>query len=104
MSEKHYAPKTPVYVVDDIDEEVLKIPHREIGVITYDSYSGLLPVSQQLIIGNLSNPQLIASNIYAAMHDMDKRSFQRILVKKLPEGGIGTAINDRLRRAAKNHK
>lgn len=41
-----------------------------------------------------------ASNLYAALHRADASSRERIAVAPIPSGGMGDAINDRLRRAA----
>ncbi len=42
-----------------------------------------------------------ASNLFAMMRALDKPEFKGIAVMSIPETGIGVAINDRLRRAAK---
>ena len=41
-----------------------------------------------------------AARLFAALHRADRQDSPRIAVAPVPEGGIGTAINDRLRRAA----
>ena len=41
-----------------------------------------------------------AANLFAALHEADASAFAGITIAPIPEGGIGTAINDRLRRAA----
>lgn len=41
-----------------------------------------------------------AANLFAMMHELDKLNYQGIAVMKIPESGLGVAINDRLRRAA----
>lgn len=41
-----------------------------------------------------------AANLYAALHRADASPCQRIAVAPIPSGGMGEAINDRLKRAA----
>jgi L-threonylcarbamoyladenylate synthase len=41
-----------------------------------------------------------AANLFAALHEADAQSRRRIAVAPIPSGGIGHAINDRLKRAA----
>ena len=41
-----------------------------------------------------------AAQLYAALHRADASSRERIAVAPIPQGGMGDAINDRLRRAA----
>ena len=40
-----------------------------------------------------------AKNLYALLHEMDVKGYSHIFIEKLPEQGIGIAINDRLNRA-----
>jgi L-threonylcarbamoyladenylate synthase len=42
-----------------------------------------------------------AANLFAALHALDRPAFAAIAVMPIPERGLGRAINDRLRRAAK---
>ena len=41
-----------------------------------------------------------AARLYGCLHEADASPLARIAIAPVPEGGIGTAINDRLRRAA----
>ena len=41
-----------------------------------------------------------AANLFAALHEADASHFAGITVAPIPHEGIGSAINDRLRRAA----
>ena len=42
-----------------------------------------------------------ATNLYAALHILDKLNLDLIIVERLPDTGLGKSINDRLERAAK---
>jgi L-threonylcarbamoyladenylate synthase len=102
MLPSHYSPHTPLVLCSDVDAEIARHTGVEVGVITYNAYSPLIPAHQQLLLCTGSDLAAAASNLYAALHDMDARGYPLIIVKKLPDEGIGTAINDRLQRAAMN--
>jgi L-threonylcarbamoyladenylate synthase len=101
MLDSHYAPHTPLHLADDIASMIKEIGISEIGLITYNEYSNLLPVTQQILLYQSDDHKMGATNLYAALHEMDRRSFKAIVVKKLPHHGIGAAINDRLWKASK---
>ena len=41
-----------------------------------------------------------AVNLYAAMRRLDKLNLKRIIAYRLPERGLGKAVNDRISKAA----
>ena len=41
-----------------------------------------------------------AANLFDRLHQADAQELPRIAIARIPEGGIGAAISDRLRRAA----
>jgi L-threonylcarbamoyladenylate synthase len=49
--------------------------------------------------GNLHE---VGAKLYATLHELDKKRYNFILVDTCSEEGIGQAIMDRLRRAARN--
>ena len=100
MLKKHYSPSTPLLLTEEIDEAMKKYNGKNIGLITYDSYSPLLPDEQQIVLGKSTNLGQVAHNLYAAMHTIDAVGYDIIIVKKLPDGGMGKSINDRLTRAS----
>jgi len=42
-----------------------------------------------------------ASNLYKVMRKIKKKGYKKIFVAKIPNTGLGVAINDRLNRASK---
>ena len=47
------------------------------------------------------NLQEAASNLYDALHQLDKEDLDIIIAERLPDYGLGKSINDRLERATK---
>ena len=48
-----------------------------------------------------SNLNEAAKNLYNLFRSIKKKGYKKIYVAKIPNKGIGTAINDRLKRASK---
>ncbi|MFN3819105.1 L-threonylcarbamoyladenylate synthase [Blastomonas sp.] len=83
----HYAPSKPVRL-DAVAAEA------EEWLIGFGAVAGDDTLSPS---GDLAEA---AANLYAALHRADASSCQRIAVAPIPSGGMGEAINDRLKRAA----
>ena len=99
MLSKHYAPKTPTLVTNNIEAVSKQHPDKNLGIIrcmpgntTHKNYT-------EFILSETGNIDEIARNLYAKMHEMDELNLDLILIESMPEEGVGIAINDRLRRA-----
>ncbi len=101
MLPKHYSPHTKLVVVDDVMETIREHRFMRYGVITHNAYIPEIPANRQILLCRDNDFAEAAHNLYAAMHDMDARGYDLIIVKKLPDTGLAAAINDRLYRAAK---
>ncbi len=81
MLTRHYAPRTPLHLVDQLPEPM------PTGAATLD-----LPL----------DPTLAAAVLFARMRELDADpAVQSIYAKRFPPDGLGRAINDRLTRASK---
>lgn len=83
----HYAPGKPVRL--DVVEAEADEFHIGFGAVA--GHASLSPS------GDLAEA---ASRLYALLHESAAADFPRVAVAPVPDSGIGTAINDRLRRAA----
>ncbi len=83
----HYAPSKPLRLSADdaAPDEYL---------IGFGSVRGQITLSAAGDLGEA------AARLYRCLHEANAAPHPRIAVASVPEGGIGTAINDRLRRAA----
>jgi L-threonylcarbamoyladenylate synthase len=61
---------------------------------------GFGPVHGDVTLSATSDPVEAAARLFALLHDADRGPAAAIAVAPIPLDGIGTAINDRLRRAA----
>ena len=100
---KHYCPRTPLFLLRPgvlppkaskgskiawvrLERTDLPCPAVE-GVETH-------PLSER---GSLAEA---ARNLFGLLHQLDARRYKAIYVTKLPNEGLGTAMNDRLKRAS----
>lgn len=93
--DSHYAPHTPVIV----GEEAATDPSRT-GLVVLrrlpadEAYAAVEELSPD------SDLTEAAKNLFAAMHRLDALGLDLIIVRPVPETGLGAAIMDRMRRAA----
>jgi len=89
----HYAPKTPVRLN-------AKSIYPGEALLAFGS---LYPKDAK-ILRNLSPKASLreaAANLFAMLHELDRTGCKMIAVSPIPDKGLGVAINDRLRRAAR---
>jgi L-threonylcarbamoyladenylate synthase len=106
---RHYAPRARLILFDvPLTELPLRLAEA-IATRAYDRIGLMLPVElaadsiQAAAVfpwGRWSSPEELAHNLYAGLHSLDRAGCTVILCPLPPEGGVGTAIRDRLRKAA----
>ena len=96
MLETHYAPRTPM-ILGDIDELLLEYSNKKIAVLSF--YKGY-PAQWEYILSPEQDMDVAAKRLFAGMRELDVSGADLIIAESLPEGGLGRAVNDRLRRAA----
>jgi L-threonylcarbamoyladenylate synthase len=116
MLEKHYSPRAPLTLYEGASDAVLAAvvdeaeslarSGRSVGVIVADedrdALTGNTSQSRILVrtIGRRDAPDAVAARLYSTMRELDAAGVESILVSGFPEGGLWTAVQDRLRRAA----
>lgn len=96
---KHYSPSTPVILLSAISSSS-SLPER-IGAILFsrDTKLPFAPTTTKVISDNGDLAQ-VASNLFAALHDLDNSNIDLIVVDTCEPIGLGAAIMDRLLRAS----
>jgi len=92
MTERHYAPARPLRLAATAvadDEALLAFGPPLRGA------AATINLSPSRDLGEA------AANLFAALRALDQPRFKAIAVMPIPETGLGAAINDRLRRAAR---
>jgi len=99
----HYAPRTPLALLDDADWATLA-GHWLAGRIAIVAHSWQRP--PQFCTDNPSwhavpaDPARYAQTLYALLRDLDTQGYDRIWVQAPPTDPAWDAVNDRIRRAA----
>lgn len=101
MLAKHYAPKTKIILVDDVKESIRTFHTHSIGVLKLTGESEMNQVSKIELLSKSGNLTEAASNLYAALHNLDDANLDLIIAERFPNYGLGKTINDRLERATK---
>jgi L-threonylcarbamoyladenylate synthase len=100
MFSKHYSPRTPVMLTDDIRTTASGIMNLKIALLTFCDEYPLLHAARKIILSPARNTLEAARNLYAALYQLDKEKYDLIIAEKMPDEGMGKAINDRLMKAA----
>lgn len=95
----HYAPKKPLFI-GDLEQLVKQHAEKKIAIICF----GESDLSKEnYILFNLSekkNLKEAAINLFKYLRLADDSNAKIVLCERLPDEGLGRAINDRLKRAA----
>ena len=87
----HYSPGIPV----EMNRKIIKKQQALIG------YGKNFKIGKNYFnLSKKSNLKEVANNLYKTMREIKKRKFKSIAVIKIPNKGIGYAINDRLKKAS----
>ena len=95
----HYAPKTPLVFIDDLER--LK-PVNKLGVILFSNKfkSKFADTAKKIcLLSEDENLETVARSLYKEIRALDGQNFDLIAIESCAEEGIGAAIMDRLRRA-----
>lgn len=96
MLKSHYAPGKQV-LLGELETLIKAHEDQRIGIISFDKNYGNFP---QVILSVKGDMQEAAANLFKALRQLDSEEIDMILAEKVPDIGLGKAINDRLERAA----
>lgn len=99
MLVSHYAPRTLFRLLED-DEFPSDIPLGNIGVLAFDCFWPDIPPENQIILSSTGNLGEAARRLFSSMRELDGKGLNLILARRVPDRGLGRAINDKLRRAS----
>ncbi len=92
LLKKHYSPGIPMYINKN------KCPDK----YAFITFGKKYPVTRNSFnLSTKSNLNEAAKNLYKFFRSVKKRGYKKIYVAKIPNTGVGIAINDRLKRASK---
>jgi len=93
----HYAPRTALILLEDAGSFVAD-PGKRCGLLSWKS--SMTPAFTEIRrLSERQNFTEAAANLFRYLRELDNLDLDLIVAEKLPEDGLGAAINDRLRRA-----
>ncbi|NLY75291.1 MAG: threonylcarbamoyl-AMP synthase [Firmicutes bacterium] len=109
MKYRHYAPAAPVFLYEGEPEKIIREINRSLKEKTSGTKAVVLGTTENLSkyhnewvldLGPRDDPGVIAARIYQLLRFCDQFGADLILIEGIPEGGVGTAVINRLRKAA----
>jgi L-threonylcarbamoyladenylate synthase len=95
----HYAPKTPLRLVDEFDSFLPK-PNQDCALLAWNAIEN---DERFIAIRNLSEGKDLrqaAANLFRYLRELDALDVDLIVAERVPDQGLGAAIMDRLQRAS----
>jgi L-threonylcarbamoyladenylate synthase len=96
----HYAPRTPLVLADDPFSFAVP-PNKKCGLLAWRSMPEAKQFAEIRQLSSRQDPREGAANLFCYLRELDQLNLDLIVAEKLPDEGLGAAINDRLCRAAK---
>ncbi len=93
----HYAPRTRLVIGSP---DFGKYAPEEIGCLAFTAVNQKIPIAHQEVLSMKGDLTEAASRLFHAMRELDKLGLRVIYAERVPDLGIGLAINDRLERAS----
>lgn len=99
MLTSHYSPGCPL-VLGPINWELLQLETEPIGLLYFGEKPKTPPTVKTFALSENAILKEAAQNLFTGLRFFAEANVSKVYVEKLPEMGLGRAINDRLKRAA----
>ena len=99
MLKSHYSPAKKVEMFDAIRPGVISSPTRSGALVFKIAHPGI-PEENQYILSDRGDLKEAGKNLFTGLRWLDSLDIDIIYAEKVPDHGIGRAVNDRLKRAA----
>jgi L-threonylcarbamoyladenylate synthase len=106
LLESHYAPRAPLHLVDGPFVPVGKGRKGRLGALLFDRASlerlgeGAMVFAEVRLLSPSGDLVEAAASLFALLHELDGLGLDAIWAERVPERGLGQAINDRLFKAS----
>ncbi|WP_298391785.1 L-threonylcarbamoyladenylate synthase, partial [Hydrotalea sp.] len=87
MLSKHYAPITKTFLTSDVNELIKKHFGKKIGLLLFDQKIPDATILHQEILSSTGSLEKAASNLYSALHRLDKLRLDVIIAERFPDAG-----------------
>ncbi len=95
----HYSPRVPVEIAVDISR--IDFLRADAGFLLYRKPGFDTPADRTLFLSERGDLNEAAASLFSCLHLLDRMDIRLIIAEPVPERGLGVAIMDRLRRAAR---
>ncbi len=96
MLASHYAPRTPLKIVNEIPSSV---ESSRTGLLVLCNDTELQQFAKIELLSPTGSLVTAAANFFQALHRLDAAGLDEIIAVRFPDRGLGRALNDRLQRA-----
>jgi L-threonylcarbamoyladenylate synthase len=97
----HYAPKTPLQLIDDAQSFSPK-PNQRCALLAWNP----IKIDNRFVeirrLSERGDLREAAANLFRSLHELDALDVDLIVAEPVPDQGLGAAIMDRLRRASRD--
>lgn len=103
MLKNHYAPSIKLLLAQnnaELLDLIEKFKDSRIAVLSFDTVLTHDAIVDQIVLSETGDCDIAARHLFSAMHKLDAGNADIILAVRVPDKGIGRAINDRLMRAS----
>lgn len=104
MFSKHYAPRTPLYIVDNMDAFLKTTPFTAIAYLGFNKGHKHSKISGNYLLSPQKKLDQAARNLYQTLIAIDTKEYEVIVTQLFPDENLGKSINDRLKRASHQPK
>lgn len=112
MKYTHYAPEAEVLIIQGEEVAMVEMIQnmcgrfvtsgKRVGIMTCDEHLNDYDCGVVLSLGSLGNMASVAQKLFGTLRDFDEHGVDIILAEAYGEEGIGSAVMNRLRKAAGN--
>lgn len=103
MEKKHYAPRTPLVVVDQLERFLVEHPPLQsvaYGVLSFGHEKTALKGLTVYELSAQKNLEEASSRLYDGLYELDAKGLQFIVVEWFENQRLGRTLNDKLKRAS----
>jgi L-threonylcarbamoyladenylate synthase len=95
----HYAPKTPLQLIDDL-KSFSADKSKRVGLLAWNPIESKNNFVAACRLSERGDVREGAANLFRYLRELDALDLDLIVAERVPETGLGAAIMDRLRRGA----
>lgn len=96
----HYAPKTPLRLIEDVNS-FSPDKNQRVGLLAWNPVDSGKDFAAVRCLSKRQDLREAAANLFRYLRELDVSNVDLIVAEQVPDRGLGAAIMDRLRRAAR---